>query len=79
MSKYGNEINGTEHLVGDPTKPTRVVIVDHRNAMWVDVRKMYTDRNSGELKHGKGVRFEIESAEEVVEAIQQAVLTSLGG
>ena len=51
----------------------RVKKVTNPNGEHLDIREMYTDKESGDIKFGKGIRFKMGLAPEIIEALQLAL------
>jgi len=65
------EVNIQTQLGG--SQPVRVSTVSYRGEK-LDIRHMYTDKSTGELRHTKrGIRIDIHEAEALVAAIEQVL------
>jgi len=46
----------------DSTLPIRIAIIRHHGKMWIDIRRMWYNRD-GFMQFGKGARLEIDNGE----------------
>jgi len=76
--KYGKVLEEVT-VLEDSNNPVRISLIEQRDKVWLDVRKMY--RSDGdELKYGKGLRVEVDegSAEIVILAAQNLIVEFMG-
>ena len=78
QDKYG-EVLEEVMVLEDSYTPVRIALVQQYGHVWLDIRKMHK-RTDGELRHGKGLRIEVDegSAEDVILAAQSLLMGYIG-